>query len=130
MYGENDLDKQPKRDAHSGTTRIDYGRGWVDAMNELGGLQNHSIKLKLESDIGHSSSRLTVPCQKELLKLDWVKPAKTKVMRLWRSKNQKFKVKAMLLDSDDDTVTLITAADKTISVALKQLCDADREFVK
>ena len=130
MYGENDLDKQPKRDAHPGTTRIDYGRGWVDAMNELGGLQNHSIKLKLEPDVGHSSSRLTVPCQKELLKLDWVKPAKTKIMRLWRSKNRKFKVKAMLVESFDETVTLITDSDKTISVALKKLCDADREFLK
>lgn len=129
VYGENDLDKQPKRDAHPGTTRIDYGRGWVEAMNELGGLETPSIKLKLEKEIGHNSSRLTVPCQKELSKLDWVQPEKTQIMRLWRSKNRKFKVRAMLVETDDKVVKLLTDQGKELNVGLKKLCDADRKFV-
>jgi len=129
VYGEEDLDKQPKRDAHPGTTRIDYGRGWVEAMNELAASKSPSIRLKIEKGVGHSSSRLTVPCQKELMRLKWGQPNKTQIMRTWRSKNRKFKVRAKFIELNDDSVRLLTDEGKEISVKLTKLGDSDREFI-
>lgn len=130
LYGEQDTEEQPKRAAHPGKNRIDYGTGWVAAMNAFVKAEKPSVSLKIIPGIGHNSRLLTGPCQKAFVKLDWVEPAKTDVMRTWRSAGKKFTVNAKLVERVDDNVKLLTEAGKEIEVPVDKLSKTDLRFLE
>ena len=61
--------QQPLRADHPGSTRIDYARAWVDAMNGLAPQGKSRIRLVVVPGVGHSSSRLTPTCQEALAEM-------------------------------------------------------------
>ena len=130
LYGEKDTADQSKHPGHPGTTRLEFGRGWVDDMNKLSGAEKPSISLQIEKGFGHSSSRATVPCQKALTRLKWVEPPKTAIMRTWRSKSGKFQVDAKLVEKNGNEIKLITEVGKEIKVKIAALSKADLRFLE
>jgi hypothetical protein len=130
LYGEKDTADQSKHPGHPGTTRLEFGRGWVDEMNEFGGVEKPTISLKIEKGFGHSSSRATVPCQKALMRLKWVEPPKTAIMRTWRSKSGMFRVDAKLVENNGTEIKLITEVGKEIEVKIAALSKTDLRFLE
>ena len=129
LYGDKDIADQSKHPGHPGSTRLEFGRAWVNDMNELEGGNDPSITLKIEKGFGHSSSRATVPCQKEHKKLKWVEPPKTAIMRTWRSKSGSYRVEAKLVENNGTEVKLLTEAGKQVEVKTTVLSKTDLEFL-
>lgn len=65
VIGSADTDPQPERPAHTGKTRIDYSKGWVEAMNRLTTPPGR-IQLVQVNRVGHDSAKLTPKCQERL----------------------------------------------------------------
>jgi hypothetical protein len=99
-------------------------------MNEFGGVEKPTISLKIEKGFGHSSSRATVPCQKALMRLKWVEPPKTAIMRTWRSKSGMFRVDAKLVENNGTEIKLITEVGKEIEVKIAALSKTDLRFLE
>jgi pimeloyl-ACP methyl ester carboxylesterase len=66
VVGTADIEPQPPRIAHVGTTRVDYARQWVEAMTRIAPEGKSRIRLVTVPRIGHSSAGLTPACQRAL----------------------------------------------------------------
>jgi len=66
LVGASDLEPQPKRPGHRGSSRIDLALNWAEDMNRLAGQNGKTgnISVKIIEGVGHSSRRLTPHCQK------------------------------------------------------------------
>jgi len=66
VVGTADIEPQPPRIAHVGTTRVDCARQWVEAMTRIAPEGKSRIRLVTVPRIGHSSAGLTPACQRAL----------------------------------------------------------------
>lgn len=65
VVGARDVEPQPRRPGHRGTTRVDHARQWVGDMNDHA--RRHGargrVQLDLVPGVGHSSRQLTPRCR-------------------------------------------------------------------
>ncbi len=69
VVGTADLEVQPPRKDHAGSTRVDYARNWVEAMTRIAPQGKSRIRVIEVPGIGHSSAGLTPACQSALAQL-------------------------------------------------------------
>ena len=65
VVGSNDLEPQPDRPAHRGSTRVDLAFSWTEDMNRLASSRNRKANILVDvvQGVGHDSARLTSVCQ-------------------------------------------------------------------
>lgn len=66
VVGTADTEPRPARPGHTGTTRVELAKQWVQAMTRLAPPEGSRLKLVTVPGVGHNSSRLTPACQDAL----------------------------------------------------------------
>jgi len=68
VVGDRDLDPQPRRPGHRGTTRVELARNWVNDMQEFAAQYAAipEVDLVIVPGVGHTSNGLTQSCQQVL----------------------------------------------------------------
>ena len=64
VVGSADIESQPSRPGHVGTTRIEFAQSWARSMNNTANAYNMpaTIEVRVIDGIGHNSRRLTPYC--------------------------------------------------------------------
>ena len=71
VVGSSDIEPQKPRAGHTGTSRVDYARQWVEMMNRLAARRRKEgrVGLVVVEGVGHDSARLTPAAQEALAKV-------------------------------------------------------------
>ena len=131
VYGEQDTKQQPNRPAHTGNTRISFAQGWIAAMKKiLTEPEESPISLTLIPGIGHDSAKLTKPCQKAFVRLDWIEPNPLQQIRTWKNDTGEFSIRAILVSQSATHVQLKKNDGTTITVPRDKLSAEDQSLLE